>query len=125
MSGPRSGEAGDMDGENLGMAMDGEEEDIDEDEVIDVAEKIFIRIAQELVQVQQQQEQPSIREIFKEYIFEAEVDGNVFELIEPMGFLDCIKELGVDDLTEKEVQYLMRVLHKPELDGNIIFPEFL
>lgn len=107
------------------MAMDGEEEDIDEDEVIDVAEKIFIRIAQELVQVQQQQEQPSIREIFKEYIFEAEVDGNVFELIEPMGFLDCIKELGVDDLTEKEVQYLMRVLHKPELDGNIIFPEFL
>ena len=42
-----------------------------------------------------------------------------------MGLLDGIKSLGIDDLTEKEVAYLMRVLTKPELDGAIVVPEFL
>ena len=47
MSGPRSGEAGaELDGAEMGM----DEDDVDEDEVIDVAEKIFIRIAQAIVQ---------------------------------------------------------------------------
>ena len=42
-----------------------------------------------------------------------------------MGLLDGIKELGIDDLTEKEIAYLLRVLTKPELDGAIVVPEFL
>ena len=42
-----------------------------------------------------------------------------------MGLLDGIKELGIDDLTEKEVSYLMRVLTKAELDQAIIMDEFL
>ena len=39
-----------------------EEEEIDEDEVIDVAERIFIRIAEEIIK----QDITSIRELFSE-----------------------------------------------------------
>ena len=102
------------------MGMD-DEEDIDEDEVIDVAEQIFIRIAEQIVK----QQIPSIRAVFEPHIFEAEFDGRPVELIGPMGLLDGIKELGIDDLTEKEVSYLMRVLTKAELDQAIIMDEFL
>ena len=42
-----------------------------------------------------------------------------------MGLLDGIKDLGVDDLTEKEVACLLRVLTKPELEGAIEVGEFI
>ena len=46
------------------------------------------------------------------------------ELLSPEGMLDGIKALGIDDLTEKEVNYLVRVLGKEEIDGNIVMQEF-
>lgn len=46
-------------------------------------------------------------------------------MLEPMGLLDGIKELGIEDLTEKEIAYLIRVLAKPELEGAIVMHEFL
>ena len=48
----------------------------------------------------------------------------MIELLSPMGLLEGIKALGIDDLSEKEVTYLMRVLAKSEIEGNIIMPEF-
>ncbi len=71
------------------------------------------------------QNRTSIREVFQQYIFEAEANGEVIELLEPMGLLDGIKDLGIEDLTEKEIQYLIRVLGKPELESAIIVDEFL
>lgn len=35
----------------------------------------------------------------------------------PRGFMEAIKEMGFDDITEAEFGSLMRVLAKPELDG--------
>ena len=115
------------DGQGDGLAsghlvgMEDDEDDIDEDEVIDVAEQIFVKIAEQIVE----QKRRSIREVFLGQIFEAEIEGQVIELLSPMGLLDGIKELGIDDLTEKEIAYLLRVLTKPELDGAIVVPEFL
>ena len=42
-----------------------------------------------------------------------------------MGLLEGIKALGINDLSEKEIAYLLRVLTKPELDSAIVMPEFL
>ena len=42
-----------------------------------------------------------------------------------MGLLEGIKVLGINDLSEKEIAYLLRVLTKPELDSAIVMPEFL
>ena len=63
--------------------------------------------------------------MFQSQIFVAEIEGEPLELLSPMGLLDGIKELGIDDLTEKEIAFLLRVLTKPELDGAIVMPEFL
>ena len=84
--------------------------------MIDVAEQIFVRMAEGIVK----QQRSSIREVFQDQIFEADIDGQSVELLSPMGLLEGIKALGIEDLTEKEIAYLMRVLTKPELDGAII-----
>lgn len=41
-------------------------------------------------------------------------------MLTPMGLLEGVKDLGIDDLSELEVQYLLKVLSKPELDGAIL-----
>jgi hypothetical protein len=82
--------------ENKDMQED--EEDVDEDEMIDVAEKIFIRIAEEIIQ-----QKTSVRTIFQSNIFDADIDGEQYELLSPMGLLEGIKSLNIDDLQEIEV----------------------
>ena len=88
--------------------------------MIDVAEKIFVRIADEIIK-----QQLNVRQVLQEHIFPAEIDGDQYELLSPEGLLDSIRELGIDDLTQKEVQYLLKVLSKPELDGAILMQELL
>jgi len=39
--------------------------------------------------------------------------------------MEAIKEMGFDDITEAEFGSLMRVLAKPELDGQVILNEFI
>jgi len=63
--------------------------------------------------------------VFAAQIFETEIEGQVIELLSPMGLLKGIESLGIDDLSEKESKYLLRVLTKPELDGAIVVPELL
>lgn len=41
----------------------------------------------------------------------------------PIGFLEGVKELGINDLTEMEAACLLRVLTKPELDNAVILNE--
>lgn len=48
-----------------------DDEEVDEDEVIDVAEQIFVRIAEAIIKNDIQ----SIRSVFVDGIFEAEIDG--------------------------------------------------
>jgi len=66
-----------------------------------------------------------VREIFQDWVVETEIDGEVIELLMPEGLIEGIKNLGIDDLTEKDVKYLLRVLTKPELDGAIVMHELL
>jgi hypothetical protein len=49
-------------------------------------------------------------------------DGSEYEieLMSPTGFLEGLKRLGVDELTEIEVQCLMLILVKPELENAIV-----
>ena len=46
-------------------------------------------------------------------------------MLEEDGLINGIKGLGIDDLTEKDERYLLRVLTKPELDGAIVLDELL
>jgi len=49
----------------------------------------------------------------------------VIELLAPEGLVGGIKGLGIDDLTDQEIKYLLRVLTKPELEGAIVLQELL
>ena len=52
-------------------------------------------------------------------------DGSVLELMSPRGFLEGVKDIGFDDITEMEAACLMKVLAKPELDNSVILNEFV
>jgi len=43
----------------------------------------------------------------------------------PRGFLEGIRDIGFDDVTEIEAACLMKVLAKPELDNSVILNEFV
>lgn len=89
--------------------------------MIDVAEKIFLAMAEKMVENKIQ----NVRDIFKPYIFEADIDGDIYELLSPYDLLQGIKDLGIEDLQKMEITYLMKVLSKPELEGNILLIELL
>ena len=52
-------------------------------------------------------------------------DRTVLELLNPINFLEGVREAGLDDLQEMEAACLMRVLSKPELDNAIILNELV
>ena len=52
-------------------------------------------------------------------------DGSVLELISPRSFLDGVKDIGFEDVTELEAACLMKVLAKPELENSVILNEFV
>lgn len=66
-----------------------------------------------------------MRDVFLPYIVEADIDGDMYELLSPYDLLQGIKDLGIEDLQKIEITYLMKVLSKPELNGNILLLELL
>ena len=94
---------------------------MDEEEMLDVAEHCFIKMAETLIEKGR-----TARSIFTKYsIPEQFPDGTILELLSPIGFLEGVKEAAaIDDLTEMEAACLLRVLAKPELDNAIILNEF-
>ena len=93
----------------------------DEEHMLDVSEAIFMKMADLM-----QEKGRSVRGIFTKYS-EPEVfpDRTVLDLLSPGGFIEGIRETGIDDLQEFEVACLMRVLAKPELDNAVILNEFV
>lgn len=108
--------------EDLGMKPAQPRKSIDEEQMLDIAELCFVRIADVLIKKGQ-----TVREVFGKF---AQPDvlpdrATVLELISPVAFLEATKsELGFKDFSEIEVACLMRVLSKPELENGIILNEF-
>jgi len=87
--------------------------------MLDIAEGCFIRMAETLIVKGR-----TVRAIFTKYsVPELFPDRTILELLSPMGFLEGVKDLGLQDLSELEAACLMRVLAKPELDNAIILNE--
>ena len=94
---------------------------LDEEEMLDVAEHCFIRMAELMLETSR-----SARLIFTKYsVPEQFPDGTILELMSPIAFLEGCKEVGLDELSEMEAACLLRVLAKPELENAIILNEFV
>lgn len=94
---------------------------IDEEHMLDISEAIFMKMADLLIEKGR-----TVRGIFTKYsVPEIFPDRTILELLSPGGFLEGIKETGLEELQEFEIICLMRVLAKPELDNSIILNEFV
>jgi len=68
----------------------------------------------------------TVRQVFLKYSQpELFKDGSILELMSPRGFLEGVRDIGFDDVTEMEAACLMKVLAKPELDNSVILNEFV
>ena len=93
-----------------------------EEQLLDIAEVVFVRIADAFVK-----NGNTVRETFGKYAVSDLLpdQSNVLDLLSPLGFLEALKnELKMEELSEIEVACLMRVLAKPELENKIILNEF-
>ncbi len=89
--------------------------------MLDIAEHCFIRLAELMLSRSR-----SVRGLFTRYsVPEQFPDGSILELMSPIAFLEGLKELGMDDLSEMEAACLLRVLTKPELESAIILNELV
>jgi len=93
---------------------------IDEEEMLDIAERCFVRIAEAILD-----SGISVRQAFSPFIIQEDFEGEALELLSPIGFLEGVKELGVTDLEEVEVACLMRVLTKADLENAILLRELI
>jgi hypothetical protein len=88
--------------------------------MLDIAERCFVRIADSILNAG-----ISVRQAFQPFIIREEFEGDVLELLSPIGFLEGVKEIGVTDLEEVEVACLMRVLTKADLENAILLRELI
>ena len=86
---------------------------IDEEEMLDVAEKCFMRMAEAIIA-----RGLTVRDAFMRHVGEG-------DMLSPLSFLEAIKGLGIADLEEIDVACLMRILTKPDLDNAIMLSELI
>ena len=90
-----------------------------EEEIIDVAEEIFIKIAEAI-----KNQEKSVREVFEDGFYQLEIEGEAKELITGDDFQTVIWDLGVNDLSETEIECILSVLIKPECYEAIDMSDF-
>jgi len=88
--------------------------------MLDIAEKCFARMAQEI-----KDRGLTVEQAFQKYVQMEEVEGEQMLLMSPVAFLEGIRDIGIDDLEEVEVACLMRVLAKPNMDSAILLTELI
>ena len=45
----------------------------------------------------------TVRQVWSEYLFPAEIDGAQYELLAPEGLVDGMRDLGMQDITEMDL----------------------
>lgn len=97
-----------------------ENDELSEQEILDIAEKVFIKISSKM-----KAKQLSLRQLYEDKITESVVDGQRVEILEPTDLIDAFKILEFDELEEVEIECLLRVLLKPEINDSILFSDLV
>lgn len=96
------------------------DQEIDDEEMIGIAENCLIRIAEELLN-----KKVTIRQLYREDIIDEEIEGEKIELLLPLSFLEGLKRLDITDFSQLEIACLMNVLAKPQLENTILLDELI
>jgi len=101
--------------------MDGEGEgdiDITDEEMFQIAENTLLKIAQVFIE-----REVTVSKLYQNNIIEVKYEDNVLPIITPEVFIEGLKFLEVDNITELELAWLMNVLVKPQLENGILIDE--
>ena len=96
------------------------DQEIDDEEMISIAENWLIRIAEELLN-----KKVTIRQLYRDDIIDEEIEGEKIELLLPLSFLEGLKRLEINDFSQLEIAWLMNVLAKPQLENTILLDELI
>lgn len=96
------------------------DQEIDDEEMINIAENCLIKIAEELLN-----KNITVRQLYKDDIIDEEIEGEKIELLLPVSFLEGLKRLDINDFSELEIACLMNVLAKPQLENTILLDELI
>jgi len=88
--------------------------------MIDIAENCLIKVAEALLQ-----HNISVKVLFQDEIVKEEIEGQEFELLLPLSFLEGLKALELNEFSELDVACLMNILAKPQLDNAILVDELV
>ncbi|CAI2387658.1 unnamed protein product [Moneuplotes crassus] len=97
---------------------EGEDEYINDEEMIRIAETCLLRIANEL-----KVKDISIRELFKDDMVVEHIEDQKIELLAPIHFIEGIRRLGIEDFTELDIACLVNILSRQELSDLILIEE--
>ena len=92
--------------------------DVAEEDRIEIAEKVLILIVKQM----NVKGYRSIKELVQEHVYESMIEGQIFELLLPENFIECLKQIDVD-LGETEQLCLLEVLAKQQLENVIMMEE--
>ena len=98
---------------------------IGEEEMLDIAEGCFMRIAEAIITKGSNVREAFSKQIMQQIIKQDNGEEEEIELLSPLGFLEGVKALGISDLEEVDVGCLMRILTKPDLENAILLQELI
>lgn len=88
------------------------EEPMSEKEILDIAEEVFVKISEVM-----KEKGVGVRDVYEQKAKVLKSDGEEYEIISPDDFIDTFKQLELTDLEETEIECLLRVLLKPEIEN--------
>jgi hypothetical protein len=87
---------------------------VSEDEMIEIAQRCFFSIAEQMAKKQQ-----TIHSVFQDVIFKKTIEGEEVELVTPLDFLSGLRQLGIEDLQTVNYTCLIKVLAVNEEEKHI------
>ena len=98
------------------------EPEIDENEILQTAERVYIKIADQMRDLDQQ---CTIKTLFKDQIQQVSHDHKQIELLTIPDFLEGVRELGIGDLSQRDITCMLKMITKEKVQGNIRVAELV
>lgn len=109
------------DGEQHNQELEGEGEndiDITDEEMFQIAENTLLKIAQVFMM-----RDTTVSSLFQNNIIEIKYEDKILPIITPEVFIEGLKALEIDNISELELACLMNVIVKPQLANGILVEE--
>ena len=99
---------------------DGNNGELSEQEILDIAEQVFIKVSERMIE-----KNYTLRSLYSDAIQKIQINGEEHEILQPNDFIDAFKTLDFDSMREIEIECLLRVLLKPEIQDTILFGDLI